>query len=279
MYVESIGKVIAKLRKDMNITQEEIAKAVGISAQAVSKWENGGVPDTELLPKIADFFNVSIDTLFGREITDYRAVQKALTRIIAETEPALRFEKVFELCWDIERAMFGETSVDNSIKDYAATLGESEQSYSCILSNEGFTRMGVANLLQYFLIVPEAKNKEMAFFDGIDYIELFKVLSDQTFFDTMVSFTKRQDNKSFTPNLLIENLHVDFDKALSLIKTLDKYGMILTTQIEIDDTKQEIYKFLPTPSFPAMLIFARELIARPNNFRYYFGNRNKPYLG
>ena len=64
---EKIGSVISELRKTKGVTQEELAKYVGVSAQAVSKWENGGVPDTELLPKIADYFNISIDVLFGRE--------------------------------------------------------------------------------------------------------------------------------------------------------------------------------------------------------------------
>ena len=64
--VQTIGVQIAKLRKEKNITQEELAKKLDVSAQAVSKWENGGSPDLELLPKIADYFGVSIDYLFSR---------------------------------------------------------------------------------------------------------------------------------------------------------------------------------------------------------------------
>lgn len=64
--IQNIGIQIAKLRKEKNITQDELAKNLDISAQAVSKWENGGAPDLELLPRIADYFGVSIDYLFGR---------------------------------------------------------------------------------------------------------------------------------------------------------------------------------------------------------------------
>ena len=63
MSIETIGGNIAALRKEKGAKQEELANYVGVSAQAVSKWENGGVPDTFLLPKIADFFSVSIDSL------------------------------------------------------------------------------------------------------------------------------------------------------------------------------------------------------------------------
>lgn len=65
--IQTIGTQIAKLRKDKNITQEELAKNLDVSAQAVSKWENGGAPDIELLPGIADYFGVSIDVLFGKK--------------------------------------------------------------------------------------------------------------------------------------------------------------------------------------------------------------------
>jgi len=63
----SIGQIISELRKTKASTQEELANAVGVSAQAVSKWENGGTPDIELLPAIADFFDIPVDRLFGRK--------------------------------------------------------------------------------------------------------------------------------------------------------------------------------------------------------------------
>ena len=278
MGIASIGAVISKLRKDRNVTQEALARWVGVSAQAVSKWENGGLPDTELLPKIADYFGVSIDTLFGRGITDYNDIPTALIRKIAETEPNRRFEEVFELCWDIQRAMFGAIPTDGSVKEYKALLGEEEQRYSSVLTDQGFTLMGIANRLQYFLVVPEPQNKNLAFFNGIDYTELFRDLSDETFFETLVFLSKRKNDKCFTQHLLINQFQIDFDQSLVLIKTLDKYGLLQTTQIETNDTVQKVYRFVPTPSFTALLIFARELIDRPNAFSYYLGGRNKPYL-
>lgn len=61
-----IGNAIKKLRLDRKITQEEVAEYLGISYQAVSKWETGTtMPDIALLPKIAVFFGVRIDDLFS----------------------------------------------------------------------------------------------------------------------------------------------------------------------------------------------------------------------
>ena len=52
-----------------------------VLAQAVSKWENGGVLDTELRPMIADYFGVSVDSLFGRMVVDYVDLQMAVNKV------------------------------------------------------------------------------------------------------------------------------------------------------------------------------------------------------
>ena len=57
---------IAKYRKETGITQAELAEYLGVSPQAVSKWEQEiSIPDIYLIPPIASFFNISIDMLFG----------------------------------------------------------------------------------------------------------------------------------------------------------------------------------------------------------------------
>lgn len=56
------------LRKQKNLTQEQIAETLGVSCQAISKWEtNSSFPDISLLPIIADFFGVSVDYLLGHD--------------------------------------------------------------------------------------------------------------------------------------------------------------------------------------------------------------------
>ena len=66
---QSIGKNIRKLRKERNLTQEELAELLGVTSQAVSKWERDeGYPDISMLPVIANFFGVSVDTLIGNDV-------------------------------------------------------------------------------------------------------------------------------------------------------------------------------------------------------------------
>ena len=61
----NIGNKIKILRKQRGITQEQLAESIGVSFQAVSKWENNiALPDITLAPLLASYFSVSMDELF-----------------------------------------------------------------------------------------------------------------------------------------------------------------------------------------------------------------------
>ena len=65
----SIGKNIKRLRQNKNITQEQLAQALHLSNQAVSKWEKEtALPDISLLPLLADYFGITIDELFDPDL-------------------------------------------------------------------------------------------------------------------------------------------------------------------------------------------------------------------
>jgi chemotaxis protein CheY-P-specific phosphatase CheC len=65
-----IGAKIKELRKRDNITQEQLAEFLGVTNQAISKWESeNGYPDIGYISSIADFFNVTIDYLFDYKKT------------------------------------------------------------------------------------------------------------------------------------------------------------------------------------------------------------------
>ena len=63
-----IGENIRRLRRERNLTQEEVAAHLGISFQSVSKWERcDGYPDITMLPALAHYFGVSVDVLIGMD--------------------------------------------------------------------------------------------------------------------------------------------------------------------------------------------------------------------
>lgn len=89
-----LGKKIRELRKARNISQEVLAQYLGISFQAVSKWENDtAMPDVAVIPVLASFFGVSTDELF-----DYNRL---------EVE-----QKIEEIC--VEAAKYRDTDPDKS---------------------------------------------------------------------------------------------------------------------------------------------------------------------
>jgi len=68
-----IGAKIKALRKRDDVTQEKLAEALGLTSQAISKWESeNGYPDIEYITPVANFFNVTIDYLFDHDIEEKR---------------------------------------------------------------------------------------------------------------------------------------------------------------------------------------------------------------
>lgn len=86
----NFGKTINELRKKKNVTQDEMAAELGVTAAAVSKWENGyTLPDILMLCSLADFFEVTTDELLGRVANWKYAVVAAETMALGEKIAAL----------------------------------------------------------------------------------------------------------------------------------------------------------------------------------------------
>ena len=76
---ETFGQRFSRLRKQRGLTQEELGEKVGLSGQAVSKWENdASMPDVSLLVDLSDILGVSLDELLGKE--------EPVTRVVPEGE-------------------------------------------------------------------------------------------------------------------------------------------------------------------------------------------------
>jgi transcriptional regulator with XRE-family HTH domain len=90
---ETLGKRIVQHRKRLGLTQDQLAEKLGVTAQAVSKWENDqSCPDINMLPRLAELFGITTDQLLGRE-TVYEAE-------VVEPE---KKESKWEFHWDAGR--------------------------------------------------------------------------------------------------------------------------------------------------------------------------------
>ena len=78
------GKFIAKLRKDKKLTQEQLAEKMGVSINAVSKWERGlSFPDVSLLKKLCNELGISVEELInGEEDKSEEAKERAIINVV-----------------------------------------------------------------------------------------------------------------------------------------------------------------------------------------------------
>ncbi len=96
-----LSENIKKYRKEMNLTQEGLAEAFGVTVGAVSKWESGStVPDIMTMMELADFFNVSMDILLGYNISS-KTIKDISDRIIRLAEN----QKYMEAMSEAEKAL------------------------------------------------------------------------------------------------------------------------------------------------------------------------------
>lgn len=101
-----LGKKIKQLRFKASLTQEQLAEIVGVSAQAVSKWENSvAMPDISLLPQLSETFGVSIDDLF--DLT----VEQRLNRI--ENRMDREDELPQDVFWEYEEFLKSQLEDEN----------------------------------------------------------------------------------------------------------------------------------------------------------------------
>ena len=90
-----MGATIARRRKENGLTQEALANRLGVTNQAVSKWEvDVCCPDIQLLPALADALGLSLDALFGREAPEPPKEERPAEEVKVETAPIGIVEKL-----------------------------------------------------------------------------------------------------------------------------------------------------------------------------------------
>lgn len=128
-----LGTKIRELRKRDSRTQENLADALGVTCQAVSRWEqNATFPDMNLIPAIANYFGVTIDELFGYTNDRERRVDSLLARIDSMENDNLRGDVNLEECISLLREGLAEFPGNEKITHRLAE----------ILSTTGWRRHG-----------------------------------------------------------------------------------------------------------------------------------------
>ncbi len=109
------GEQLAFLRREKQVTQEQLAQAVGVTNQAVSKWESGqSYPDITLLPRLAEYFQVTVDELLGvAGSQEMRNLYLGVKDLFRETAKEECFSLAFKLA-----TLLHEGAVSGGYKGY-----------------------------------------------------------------------------------------------------------------------------------------------------------------
>ena len=113
---DQIGSKIKDLRKQQNLTQEQLAERLNVSPQAVSKWENGSnLPDITVLPELADCFGVTIDEIMGHTTNN---TVRLCNMIESEEYRSATDDGKRQLLWQFREKVPNDTAVAFRIARY-----------------------------------------------------------------------------------------------------------------------------------------------------------------
>lgn len=273
----NIGANIKALRKARHITQEQLGKAVGVSMQAVSRWECGGVPDVSVLPLIADYFDVSLDALFGRVLDNEMALEHYLYADLWRTHENQKAERACRYGWAMFKGMSGMESFAN--EEYGKiSAAETVGTYARLSFNNGYVFMNATEEFHYFLVMPEPESGYNAALANIDeYTKLFSLLADKNKL-RLLSYICSCKESLLSVQSTARALNFNEGKTFDLLEQFCTLGWVQPESIDMGSGAIRVYRPGDTMALLPLLCFAREFIAKAELF--YLNNylRTKPML-
>ncbi len=277
----SIGEQIKKYRIKKGYTQEKLGSVVGVTTQAVSKWERGGVPDAEILPDIADALDVDINSLYGREERD---IQVLLTQRLSRLPQDEAFRCAFDICWSV---FFGLVGDSDFTEDFSETfIGRSDihkeksQDYFLKMIRDGGMALGrLSGGFSQFYLLAERDN-ESAFNEAgsIKAIrKVFELFSQERMLKT-ICYLYSKPCIPLTAQLISHGTGYDLHEVVRCMDILCDYK--LTEHIKIASVEGEIdaYTIRRESCAVPLLSFADE-IAKGSPFPVFnMFDREKPLI-
>jgi len=173
-----LAQNIRRLRLQKDMTQEELAERLGVTSQAVSRWERGGCcPDIALLPGLANLFAVTVDDLLGMEelrsrarVNDIYAQADALVRQKRYREAALLQEQALKV-WPDEYGLMAGMAQALVLADSAKQVHRAIALCECVLANQTSVKLRgttMASLCFLYRLAGEAE-KARALASGLPH--------------------------------------------------------------------------------------------------------------
>ena len=281
-----IGEKIAKYRKQKDYTQEQLGKLVGVSGQAVSKWENGGVPDTYLLPTISKVLGVSIDALFGveKKISDYSQDEIlddlfmfCFQKTHCKDNGIDYFKFLFEAVWTLQSAYFGN-EIRPLLKDVIEKNRGNQQITSQIINDEGTTYLSLVESFPFFCAVCDTPEISKKLLSEKDFGEFFSILASEDGMKAIIFTQSTTETSQYTADMIAKKIGIDLGKFLEMEPLLVKYGLLSEDSLTLDDRIIKVYHKWSNPEIRPLLMMAYQFINARQCYYDFTCNRTKPYL-
>ena len=233
----NIGENIARIRKELRISQAELGERVGVSNQAVSKWENGNTsPDISLLPLIASALHVSLQELFE---SDNVNLPKKVT---ADDYPEIAYDELRKSFFAASRCRFspgGQT--DSEQFEYQKKMLKNGEMLGCISNRSG----AVVIKDEFAFIDTEYKERGADVFSA-ENADIIKQLSDTNVRKVLAyvyseGFKRNKtDHADFYLSEIVQTCGLSEETALYALNTLSGVRIISSYR---DNNKKTFYTF------------------------------------
>ena len=272
-----IGQQIKKYRIAKNLTQEQLGQLVGVTTQAVSKWERGGTPDAELLPKLSDVLGVSIDALFGREeqSLSFSLVQKISSMSVEEA-----FRHAFGICWAIQNGLMHDPKTPDEFinlnLDYSAFINENTPHFARIMRDEGMAVARVAPDFHHFFLMMEPKSglkKQLAEPELLR--QVFALFADKALMN-IIFYLYTRLNTPIATSLISKNTGMTIQEVDHHMEILLENNLVMRTSVATADGDIYYYMFNQENAVIPLFCFADELVRRENEPLIWSFTRTRP---
>ena len=249
-------KNLVKRRKELGLTQEQLARRLNVSSQAVSKWENSSYPDADLLPLLAKALGTSLDALFGISTADTEAdYEKIVFDIFHNAVPESRPELMMRLVNSI-------ISAYSSSNDEPKKLHHSfdSETFSGCKTDYEITLARLNTDLRYFFYIEKPENGVNSYLTNTkNMVRLLKTLADEDAIRIISCLASGVRNRLFSVKTISKRLGIDHDKVQSIIDRLDRFGLVWRMAADTDEGSEIVYGYTHSPPITMILILSQTI--------------------
>lgn len=269
-----LSERIAELRRERGLTQEQLGQPLGVSAQAVSKWEKGGAPDVELLPALADRLGVSIDALFGREGGTVENMDDTLERWLLSLPQEKRISELCRLTWASSRSIMMHRMDAPDIpnlkyfEDCTVKVGDEEVLMRLAVDVKEGLLFGVGSEeLAFMSIWPRPEAGYAAYFAPRDLCRrLFALLARPGCLELMERLHDDLTARYYIPEVLAKQLNQPPEQTAELLAGMEELKLVKKLELEMETGSVNAYIVHENWAFTPVLFFTRCLLEKHDAF-------------